>query len=864
MLEKNYEVQKYEQATIKKWLDSGLANPDKLPGERIESFSIILPPPNVTGKLHIGHSLMLALQDAFIRFNRMTGKKTLWLPGLDHAAIATQNVVEKELAVEGKTRHDLGREKFLERVNETVAKNKTTILQQCERMGASFDLSRLKYTLDDDVSKTVRQIFTQMYNDGLLYRGLRLVQWCPRCHSTLSDDEVRYTEERGKLYWIKYGPFVLATSRPETKLGDTAVAVHPHDPRYSEMIGKKYMIPGVLGEFEIEVVADEAVDRDFGTGAIKVTPAHSFVDYEIAQRHNLKMKQIIDEDGKMMSNCGKYAGMITKEAREAIVSDMEKMGLIDHIEENYLHNIGTCYRCGSVIEPLPSKQWFVAVGKPCERLHGKTLKEVTLDAVQNNFNGETIEILPDRFKKVYEHWINNLHDWCISRQLWFGHRLPVYYKGEEIFVGDAAPSAEWMQDEDVLDTWFSSGLWTFSTMGWDEKNPSADFKNFHPTSVLETAYDILFFWVARMIMLTTYATGQVPFHKVYLHGLVRDEQGRKLSKSLGNGIDPLEVCEKFGADAVRLSLTAGIGPGQDSKMSEKKIQGYRNFVNKLWNIGRFAQGAGLAVADKVEPKTPADYWILAELDTNLEIARDKMEKYDVSGAIETLRAFTWDSLADWYLETTKIEGFFDFGTLSSPSAQDDKAHKGVMLGFIMEKVLIAWHPLMPFVTEALWAELGFEKARGALMIQTWPSLSRHPEPDSGSRTFETIKDLIVRLRQIKHLVGKETEINYAVSLAKADDVIKNQLPIIEKLAGVKINFEENLTEALPVGAYAVAVAEMDLLKQKRSERKEELTKEIARLEKLLSSDFGQKADAEIITNEKSKLAGYKKELAELG
>jgi len=475
------------------------------------------------------------------------------------------------------------------------------------------------------------------------------------------------------------------------------------------------------------------------------------------------------------------------------------------------------------------------------------LKEITLSAVQSNFNGETIEILPDRFKKVYEHWINNLHDWCVSRQLWFGHRLPVYYKGEGIFVGEAAPSAEWVQDEDVLDTWFSSGLWTFSTLGWNEKNSSDDFKNYHPTSVLETGYDILFFWVARMIMLTTYATRQIPFHKVYLHGIVRDEQGKKMSKSSGNGIDPLEVCEKFGADAVRLSLIAGVGPGQDSKMSEKKIQGYRNFVNKLWNIGRFAQGQELVVADNIEPKTSADHWILTELNNALDLAKKCMENYDVSGAIEILRAFTWDSLADWYLETTKIEG-----------------EKGAILGFIMGKLLVAWHPLMPFVTEALWTELGFEKSRGALMIQSWPSFSRHPEPDSGSRTFEIIKDLIVHLRQIKHLVGKETDINYTVSLAKADDIIKNQLSIIEKLAGVKINFEENLTDALPIGAYAVAVAEMDLLKQKRSERKVELTKEITRLEKLLSSDFGQKADADIIATEKSKLAGYQKELGELG
>ncbi len=858
-MEKNYESSRYEEKIIKKWLESGLANPDNLPGERSETYSIILPPPNVTGQLHLGHSLMLALQDTFIRFQRMSGKKTLWLPGLDHAAIATQNVVEKELSAEGKNRHDLGREKFLARVEETVAKNKEIILRQCERLGASFDLSRLKYTLDADVSKTVQQIFVQMYEDGLLYRGLRLVQWCPRCASTLSDDEVEHRPASGKMYYFKYGPVEVATSRPETKLGDTAIAVNSDDERYQKLIGTEFEVDFGRGTQKIKVIGEHEVDPTFGTGVVGVTPAHSAVDWAWAERHNLEKIQVIGPDGKMTAEAGPYAGLTTLECREKLVKEWIDQGLMIKIEDGPIQ-LQVCYRCGTTVEPLLSKQWFVAVNKPCARLGGQSLKEATLASVQKDFKGQTIEIMPERFKKVYEHWMNNLHDWCVSRQLWFGHRLPVWYKGEEVYVGVEAPADssfaeatedKWKQDEDVLDTWFSSGLWTFSTLGWNEKNPSEDFKNYHPTSVLETGYDILFFWVARMIMLTTYATGQIPFHKIYLHGIVRDEQGRKLSKSLGNGIDPLEVAEKYGADAVRLSLVAGVGPGQDSKMSEKKIQGFRNFVNKLWNIGRFAQGAGLIVAESVEPKTLADYWILSEMKQFFEIAQTKLENYDVSGAVDALRAFTWDSLADWYLEIIKIE-----------------KNKGEMLGVILEKLLVVWHPLMPFVTEALWEELGFEKVRGALMIQEWPeplpTLPLAKGEETGGGNFETIKDLIQRLRQIKHLVGKETDINYAVSLAKADEIIKSQQEIIEKLAGVKISFEENLAESLPVGIYAVQIAEMALLKQKRVERKEILEKEIARLEKLLSSDFAQKAEAEIVAREKEKLAGYKKELGESG
>ncbi|MDP2736845.1 MAG: valine--tRNA ligase, partial [bacterium] len=603
-LPKIYNPAEYEDAIYAKWEKSGFFNPDECIKNGIAkaskpAFTISMPPPNRTGILHIGHASMLVIQDILTRYHRMKGERALWLPGTDHAAIATQTKVEKILKEEGLDRHKLGREKFLERVIKFAQESHDTIIDQIKKMGSSCDWSREAYTFDETRNKAVNSVFKLMYDDGLIYRGHRIVNWCPRCQSTLADDEVEYKEEQGKLYWLKYGPFVLATSRPETKLGDTAVAVYPGDKRYKDMVGKKYMIPGVLGEFEITVVADKAVDPKFGSGAIKVTPAHDFTDYEIAQRHNIGMKQIINEEGRMMANTGKYAGLTTAEARIAMVADMEKMGLIDHVEDNYTHNIAVCYRCGTQIEPLPSLQWFIDVNKKIKK-YKKTIKELSVAAVKKGvFGRKKIKIVPERFEKNYFHWMNNLHDWCISRQIWFGHRVPVWYKdkskiNDEIFVGVEKPDGNgWKQDEDTLDTWFSAGIWTFSTLAQKPEQirikngqlviDSEDFKNYHPTSVLETGYDILFFWVARMIIMTTYALGDIPFKDVYLHGLVRDEKGRKMSKSLGNAIDPLDSCKKFGTDATRLSLIIGTTPGNDMNLSEEKIASYRNFANKLWN-----------------------------------------------------------------------------------------------------------------------------------------------------------------------------------------------------------------------------------------------------------------------------------------
>jgi len=748
-MDKAYDHRAFEDEIYKKWEESGVFTPKIEKGKA--PFVISMPPPNVTGKLHIGHALGTTLQDIMIRYHRMKGDASLFLPGVDHAGIATQNVVERQLSKEGLRRHDLGREKFVERVWKWKEEYGSTITGQIRKIGASCDWTRERFTLDEGLTLAVKEAFVDFYEKGLIYRGLRTVNWCPRCQTAIADDEVEYKKELGKFYFIKYGPFKLATARPETKLGDTAVAVHPSDKRYKDMVGKKYMIPGVLGKFEIVVVADNAVDPKFGTGAVKVTPAHSLVDYEIAQRHNVALKQVIDENGRMMANAGKYAGMKTKEAREAIVEDMQKMGLIDKIEENYEHNVAVCYRCSGQIEPIPSKQWFVKM---------KPLAEKAKKAVES---GE-IKIMPKRFEKVYFHWMDNIRDWCISRQLWWGHRLPVYYRkqerkskmendGSDIYVGVNPPkdAENWVQDEDVLDTWFSSGLWPFSTLGWpnlachrepegrgdlkiassqasrNDTKGISDFDYFFPTSVLETGYDILFFWVARMIMMSLELTGKIPFDSVYLHGLIRDEKNRKMSKSLGNIIDPLDVIEKYGADALRFSLVVGSTPGQDLALGESKIRGYRNFSNKVWNISRFVitnfenteyppaprlRGAG-KIQDLNVKFSKQDQADLERLDEVVKKVSKMIEEFKFSQAGELLYDYTWHEFADKIIEQEK----------ERLGGEDEKEQEASVLKLtkILTTVLKMLHPYMPYVTEAAWSELPQEIKDSKLLISSsWP------------------------------------------------------------------------------------------------------------------------------------------------
>lgn len=729
---KAYEAKQYEDGIYAAWEQSGLFNPDNLPGERTEPFSIVLPPPNVTGTLHMGHAVMLAIEDIMVRFERMRGKRALWIPGTDHAAIATSTKVENILfKTEGKTRHDIGREAFLKRVEKFAQDSHDTIVNQSKKMGASLDWSREAYTLDAARNHAVNVAFKKMYDDGLIYRGHRVVNWDPVGQTTISDIEIVYKEVEATLYTFRYAkdfPIAISSTRPETKVGDTAVAVHPDDERYVAFVGKTFENISFAGTtIRITVIADREVDPAFGTGALGVTPAHSLIDADIAARHSLAMKQVIGEDGRMTEAAGPLvAGQTTKEARETVAAWLREQGLIEG-EEKTTQNLATAERSGGVVEPIPMLQWFIAVSKEFER-HGKTvtLKTLMRDAVES---GKT-KIMPERFEKTYFQWADNVRDWNISRQLWFGHRIPVWYRGEEIFVGTEAPEGEgWTQDPDTLDTWFSAGMWTFTTLGWPNLD-SADLKTYHPTSVLETGYDILFFWVVRMVLMTTYLMDEVPFKTVYLHGLVRDEQGRKMSKSLDNIIDPLDMIAKYGADATRLSLVIGSTPGNDSKLSEEKIAGYRNFTNKLWNISRFV----LSTADEnvvagTESKTLADRWILSRLDATLASVTKKLAAYEFSAAGEELRDFTWNDFADWYLEIAKTQ---------------DRAATDPILLRILETVMKMWHPFMPFVTEQVWSSF-----KGTtLMVEAWPT-AMNVRDEAAEREFSGIQEAIVTIRNMR-------------------------------------------------------------------------------------------------------------------
>jgi valyl-tRNA synthetase len=861
-LDKAYKPLEKEDKIYEKWEKSGYFNPDNLNlPESAKSYTIILPPPNITAKLHLGHSAMLAIEDLLIRYKRLKGFKTLWIPGTDHAAIATQNVVEKKIWQEqGKNRHDLGREKFLEEVWSFLEVTQSTILQQIRKMGASLDWSRLAFTLDESRQQAVRVMFKDMYDEGVIYRGERLVNWCPRCHSTLADDEVEHKEEPAKLYWLKYGPFVLATSRPETKLGDTAVAVHPKDKRYKDFIGQELEIDGVLGKFKVKVVADHAVDMDFGSGAIKVTPAHSFVDDEIARRHNLPVKKIINEDGRMMENCGKYAGMTTKEAREEIVKDMKEMGLIDHIDEKYVHSSARCYRCNSIIEPLPSKQWFIDVNKKLDRLGGKSLKEKAIEAAKN----KTIEFVPARFEKRYFDWMENLHDWCISRQIWFGHQIPVWYQGDKVYCGIEKPQGDnWRQDPDTLDTWFSSGMWTFSTLGWPDNfkdgKKRGDLAEFHPTQIMETGYEIITLWVSRMIMMSYFALGEEPFKTVYLHGMILDKDGKKMSKSKGNGIDPLVMTEKYGADAVRLSLLMGYTPGNDARFSEDKIESKRNFINKLWNISRFIidySGKSLQKdlnINDLNIKTSADKWILEALFETIEKTEDNLENYNFSLAAETLNDFTWNKLADWYLEVAKIE-----------KGKED------ILVFILRTVLKLWHPFIPFVTEYVWSSFN----DNLLMVESWPQINEL-DFNAGklNNNFNEIKDLIITIRNARseNKIEPSKKLEAVIFSPNKVSYILENVEIIKGLkTGIsKVDIKDNANKiegaimAVSNGIEIFLLGAID--KKKELER---LNKERLNLEKLINiqekklanRDFVSKAPEQVVKIEQEKLAKYKLEI----
>ncbi len=872
---KAYEPQQYEDAIYAAWEQSGMFDPDKLPGERAEAFSIVLPPPNVTGTLHLGHAAMLAIEDAMVRFARLRGKKALWLPGTDHAAIATQTKVEKELVKKGVAdpRHTLGREAFLKEVDAFAAASHNTIVGQVRKMGASIDWSREAYTLDAVRNRAVNAVFKQMYDDGLIYRGHRVVNWDPVGQTVIADDEIVHKETTAKLVTFMYDrnfPIAISTTRPETKVGDTAVAVHPDDPRYAAYVGKTFEAEFCGVKLAIKVVADESVDMDFGTGALGVTPAHSVVDAEIAERHGLPMKQVIGEDGRMTADAGILAGKTTVEARAAVIEWLRAQGLLQQ-EEDVAQALSTAERSGGTVEPLPKVQWFIGVNRPFafkQSAHApiKGLEdgqEVTLKQLMQHVVREgEVKILPERFDKTYFHWIDNLRDWNISRQIWFGHRVPVWYKGESIAVGSAPLGEGWEQDPDTLDTWFSSGLWTFSTLldpakATDDLRTwaaaSRDFQTFHPTSVLETGYDILFFWVARMILMTTYAIGEVPFRTVYLHGLVRDEQGRKMSKSLGNIIDPVDMIAKYGADATRLALVLGSSPGNDVKLSEEKIAGFRNFTNKLWNISRFVLTSVDAVEAPAapEPKTLADTWILSRFARVEEQATRHLEQFAYSAAGETLRDFTWGDFADWYLEIAKIQ--------KQDQALAASTDKNLL--YVLSRLLTLWHPFMPFVTEEIWKQFG---AGGFLMTAEWPAAAEGQTDEQAEAAFTKLQEVIVDIRNLR--ASNKVPPTAALGVEVLNTALyQEQGEIIRALARVR---DADATDKTSVATANVVLYLPSVDPEKERAR---LTKELEETNayvasneaKLANAEFTAKAPAKVIDAMRAKKAEAEAKAAEI-
>lgn len=773
-LPKAYNPKEVEDKIYKLWEKSGFFNPDNLPIPKTltpKPFSMAMPLPNVTGELHLGHSVTMTVEDLLTRFKRMQGYKALWTPGTDHAGIATQVMVEKELAKEGKTKWDLGQEKFIKRVWKYKEGSEKKILSQIKKMGASCDWSRYHFTLDENLCQAVNEAFVKLYNDGLIYQGERIINWCPRCSTVLSDLEVEYKEEKGKLWYIRYPItqtkfIVVATTRPETMLGDTAVAVNPKDKRYKKLVGKKVILP--IMNREIPIIQDYRVDPEFGTGAVKITPAHDPLDWEIGQEHKLAAPQVIGKDGKMTEEAKEYAGLSIFKAREEIVERLNKEGLLEKTED-YLHSVGHCYRCGKTIEPLISKQWFVKI---------KPLAKKAIEAVKKG----KIKIIPKRFEKVYFNWMENIKDWCISRQIWWGHRLPVWYKQKKIAVGKRPKGKGWIQDPDTLDTWFSSSLWTFSTLGWPKK--TKDLKFFHPTSVMETGWDILFFWVARMIMMSLYLLNEVPFKTVYLHGLVLDPKtGEKMSKTKGTGLDPSTLIEKYGTDALRMSLILGTTAGQDFKLYEEKIAGYRNFGNKLWNIARYIFGTLETHVDKSlallrkKPISLADRWILSRLNRLVKSVTNDLENFRLGKAGEDLYEFVWHEFADWYLEISKLQ-------------------KKSFAFYVLSSVLRLLHPFMPFITEEIWQKIcGLGSGRACstlgvepLMIQPWPISVKKFINTKAEKEFKIIQDIIVGIRnaKVRYKIEPAKFIKaYAITKTK-EKLLKEQKEIIERLARIEL------------------------------------------------------------------------------
>ncbi len=861
-INKVYNPQEVEDRLYRTWVEKGYFTPEI--DENKEPFTIVIPPPNVTGQLHMGHALDETLQDILIRYKRMSGYAALWVPGTDHAGIATQIKVEETLRnEEGKTRYDLGREEFTKRVWDWKQKYGDRIINQLKKLGSSCDWTRERFTMDESLSKAVKEVFVTLYEKGLIYQGDRIINWCPSCTTALSDAEVEYAEQAGHFWHIKYPVkdsdefVIIATTRPETLLGDTAVAVHPEDERYAHLVGKTLILP-LVGR-EIPVVADEYVDKEFGTGAVKITPAHDPNDFEVGARHNLEIIKVMNDDATINSFGGKYEGMDRYEARKQIIADLDAEGLLLKTED-HAHNVGQCYRCGTTVEPITSKQWFVKMGP---------LIPAAIDVVKDG----RVQFVPERFSKTYINWMENLHDWCISRQLWWGHRIPAYYCDD---CGETVVSREDVticpkcggtmhQDEDVLDTWFSSALWPFTTLGWPEK--TADFEYFYPTSVLVTGYDIITFWVSRMIFSAMEHVGKEPFRHVLIHGLVRDAQGRKMSKSLGNGIDPLEVIDQYGADALRFTLATGNSPGNDMRFSQERVEASRNFANKIWNASRFVM-MNLKITDQKLPSaeelTLEDKWILDKYNHLVREVTENLDKFELGIAVGKLYDFIWDEFCDWYIELVKPR-LYDADCSSNKTAQ-------YVLSYVLSHTLQLLHPFMPFITEEIWQQLPHDG--DSIVISEWPTVTETLYFPAEAADMELIKGALRAIRNTR------SEMNIPPSkrakvfvVTEKEDVFRHGTVFFEKLAGASEVIVSSTKDGVPENSVSCVVeaAQLfmpldDLVDREKelarlTKEKENLEKEIKRVEgKLANPGFTGKAPADVVEAERKKGEKYKEML----
>ena len=829
-----------EAPLYKKWQDAGYFKADAK--SKKAPFTIVIPPPNVTGSLHIGHALDHTIQDLLIRMKRMKGFEALWLPGMDHAGIATQNVVEKQLASEGKSRHDLGRDAFIEKVWQWKAESGGVILDQMKRLGDSVDWDRQAFTMDANLSKAVLTIFKKLYDKELIYRAERIINWCPRCLTALSDIEVEHKEDVGEFVSIKYGDddlnITIATTRAETMLGDGAVAVNPNDDRYKHLVGKKVMLP--LVDRMIPIIADELVDPDFGTGAVKVTAAHDPNDFQMAMRHGVEIVVIMNEHGVMAGTGTKFDGMDRFDARKAVVDELKKQGRVVAEKKPYLHAVGHCERCETTVEPRLSKQWFVKVAP---------LAKAASDAVRDG----RVKIEPQEMAPRYFEWVDNMHDWCISRQLWWGHRIPVFYgPNDEVVVcgPDEKPPAGYTQDPDVLDTWFSSALWPFSTLGWPEQ--SDDLKKFYPTSVLVTGYDILFFWVARMMMMGLFAMdGKQPFDVIALHGLVRDQFGKKMSKSRGNTVDPIEFMDKYGSDALRFTLARGANPGTDQALAEDWVGGSRNFATKLWNATRFAMINGASVAGAMPKRSELnaiDSWILTRLDQTITEADDLFEKFEFAKACELIYHFTWDDLCDWYLELSK-------STFTAGGANAAKSQR--VLGEVLDKLLRLMHPVMPFITEELWCSLTDGQS---LMVADWPKSDPSSQDVKSIEQVTKMQEIVTEIRRFRNDQGIKSTAKIAakftglekVALADYEGALRSivKCDLTDGNFTAKTQVGEVVIEFDLTGAIDLVAERARLSKDLQIAQKDRDTAKV----KLDNQGFMAKAPAEVVTEIKTRLA----------